>query len=279
MSLGSQVKKKRSLRSIHRKTLRKLLGRKFFEKAATKAETTEATAAEVNTEVEALAAQQAEGEAGEATAALQVEGEAEDPGAGEVTAALQVEGEAEDPEAGEATAAQQEDPFKPGTRVRLTGESFLHKLKYGQSGTVQGLPNEFGKSLVLFDKALAPVLVPKQLLSLEPPGGFAKMKPLTGLVRVSQHVKQSILRDIGVSNPLNSEVTPWKEDELLSDQSLDIFASVVRLNLGSLENEKIVYVPCQLSRFLAEGALHKQFAADSLAVPVEIQSKRVRYFI
>ena len=61
-------------------------------------------------------------------------------------------------------------------------------------------------------------------------------------------MKINMLREVGVSNPLESEVTPFKPNELVDDQTIDIFSAVIRMNLSLLGDERVAYAPTSLMR-------------------------------
>jgi hypothetical protein len=68
-----------------------------------------------------------------------------------------------------------------------------------------------------------------------PPEGCRKATPLAGLVRQAEKTKITLLREIGVNNPLEGEMTPFRQNELVADQTIDTFSAVVRLNLTIID--------------------------------------------
>jgi len=171
----------------------------------------------------------------------------------------------------EATSA-----MKVGDKVRLTAEDVLHKLKYGMTGQVAEIVDESGQVSVVFEKSLAPVKVPRGLLTkLE--GPFATAKVLSGLVRQSAKMKQLLLEEIGVM-PWKNEITQRSGFELVPDQALDVFQVVVRSNLELLYDLKLKYVPPSLSRLIIEDQLKVRLAPDSCEVSDQVKGRRVRTF-
>lgn len=184
-----------------------------------------------------------------------------------------VEGPAEEKGEEKVEAKPEAEGSLPaGQRVRLTGEDLLQMMRLGDDGVVQSSDDK--DALVRFDKSVLAVRVSLRLLTRAPPGGFVKSENLSGLCRLSQEVKVLLLREAGVGDPLEDEVTPWG-DELLSDQCIDLFAAVVRQNLKLLENPKLRYVPTRLSRFLLEDATGKPAAADAHDARLEVKERRL----
>jgi len=184
-----------------------------------------------------------------------------------------VEGSVEEKGEEKAEAKPEAEGSLPaGQRVRLTGEDLLQMMRLGDDGVVQSSDDK--DALVRFDKSVLAVKVSLRLLTRAPPGGFVKSEKLSGLCRVGEAVRVCLLREAGVGDPLEDEVTPWG-DELLSDQCIYPFAAVVRQNLKLLENPKLRYVPTRLSRFLLEDAIGKPAAADAYDARLEVKERRL----
>ena len=181
----------------------------------------------------------------------------------------------------EAKAKIQEEkdgsPLAVGDKCRLGVEDVMHKLRYGQHCVVKSLQEDTCNAL--FDKMFPEVEAPIKLLVRLPEAGSKEAKPLSGLVRLSFTVKQAILLDIGVEDPLTTEVTVHKAmGELAADQYIDVFAAVLRQNLGVLEDLKIAYVQPSLTRLLIEDKTGKALGADYEPASLAVQSKRARWF-
>ena len=162
--------------------------------------------------------------------------------------------------------------FEVGQRVRLTVEDLLHKMKFGDDGVVKGVD---GSQLqALFERALAATPVPMRLLTAHPEKGFLKAKELSGLQRVSWEAKIGMLREMGFGEPRQDEITPLAVSELLSEQSIDLWATVVRHSLGLLNNERLSYIPPLLSKMILGGSdAVSALAAESIG---EVKEKRLR---
>ena len=110
---------------------------------------------------------------------------------------------------------------------------------------------EAGNAQVLFEKLFAAVSVPTRILTPHPAEGFKKAHELQGFVRASHAQKVEILREVGMENPMEDEVTPTlKVHETMSEQSLAIYVTTVRFNLKLLSNVRLVVVPPLLTQLI-----------------------------
>lgn len=190
----------------------------------------------------------------------------------EAAAGMAAEKAFEDP-AGKQAGETLEKPLAVGQKVRLTEEDLSFQLRFGEEGVVKEC--EENQALVMFENAFAAVTVPLSLLTRVPPGGFSNAGRLKGLCRMSQEVKVSLLRRAGVGDPLEDEVTPWG-DEMLADQTIDLFAAIVRENLSLLKSPKVRYIPTMLSRYLLEDATGEAAGPDAHDARPEVKERRLK---
>ena len=172
----------------------------------------------------------------------------------------------------EGAAEPKVTKFEVGQQVRLTGEDLLYKLRFGEDGVVQAV--EGSQVMVVFESALAATSVPMSLVTAHPVKGFLKAKELSGLQRVSREARVGLLREMGFEDPREDEITPLAVSELLSEQSIDLWATVVRHSLSLLNNESLSYIPPLLSKMILGGS--DSVSALAAASSNEVKEKRLR---
>ena len=116
----------------------------------------------------------------------------------------------------------QEACRKAPQRVRVSEEDPVHKLKYGEEGTLQA--KEDGTAVVQLKAAkyLTAVRLPLSLLT--PLEGLKKATPLRTLARVSREKKRALLTEAGVINPAEDQVEILAPKDLeLADFHIDLY--------------------------------------------------------
>jgi len=177
----------------------------------------------------------------------------------------------------ELVAAEDKLKLEAGDKVRVAFEDLLHKLRYGDSGTVLDVSSE-NLAVVNLVASIAPVTIPLALLDKEPTGGWLKKIATKGLVRMPMTAKIGLLLEIGIDNPLEEVIEVSKPNALMTDQAINVFCAVLRHNLGLLADTKCAYVMPLLSRFIIEDMTGKPLASDYSVASAELKAKRLRCF-
>ena len=165
--------------------------------------------------------------------------------------------------------------LQAGQKVRVTEEDLVHKMRYGETGVVEKVIGE--KVKVLFSMPLVPVTMPLRLLTPLPSKEWAKNDGLVGLVRKSKVTKIDCLVDSGLTDPLDAQVSEF-DDEMTTDQSVSLWAAIVRENLGLLYDRELFVLPVMLHQVVTGGeSLGIVQGKMEVEVCDDIKAKRLRY--